>query len=72
MSRAINLNLTEDQVRAAVRQHAAAITAIEPLFPLGTRVVLMSADDAAAMRRALKTHIIEGTVSRTPLRPAKR
>ena len=68
MSRAINLNLTRDEVKAAVLKHGAVISAIEPLFPRGTRVVLKNGDHAAAMRRTLKAQIIEGPVLRTPLR----
>jgi hypothetical protein len=68
MSRAINLNLTHDEVKAAVLKQGAAISAIEPLFPRGTRVVLKNSDHAAAMRRTLKAQIIEGPVQRTPLR----
>ena len=68
MSRAINLNLTHDQVQAAVLKHGAVISAIEPLFPRGTRVVLTNADQAATIRRALKAQVIDGPVKRTPLR----
>ncbi|GAO40975.1 hypothetical protein SCH01S_53_00470 [Sphingomonas changbaiensis NBRC 104936] len=72
MSRAINLDLTHDQVRAAVLKHGAVISAIEPLFPSGTRVVLTNADHAAAMRRTLNPQVIEGAVVRTPLRTVAR
>jgi hypothetical protein len=72
MSRAINLDLTDDEVRAAVRKQGAVISAIEPLFPRGTRVVLKNADDAAAIRRAHKAQVIEGAVVRTPLRTTTR
>jgi hypothetical protein len=68
MSRAINLNLTHDEVQSAVAKHHAVISAIEPLFPRGTRVVLMNADQAATIRRACKAQVIEGPVTRTPLR----
>jgi hypothetical protein len=68
MSRAINLNLTHDQVQAAVMKHGAVISAIERLFPRGTRVVLTNGDHAAATRRALKAQVIDGPVERTPLR----
>jgi hypothetical protein len=72
MSRAINLDLTDDQVRAAVLKQGAAISSIEPLFPRGTRVVLKNADHAAAIRRAHKAQVIEGAVVRTPLRTTAR
>jgi hypothetical protein len=68
MSRALNLNLTYEQVQTAVTKHAAVISAIEPLYPRGTRVVLKNADQAATLGRALKASLIEGPVVRTPLR----
>jgi len=68
MSRAINLNLTRSEVEAAVQKHGAVISAIEPLFPRGTRVVLKNGDHAATIRRLLKAQIIEGLVKRTPPR----
>lgn len=71
MSRAINLNLTLDQVKAAVLKHDAVISSIEPLLPKGTRVVLTNADQAAALRRTLKTSLIEGAVRRVPLRTVR-
>lgn len=71
MSRAINLDLTQDQVHAAVLKHGAAISAIEPLYPRGTRVVLMRPEQAETMRRVLKLKIIDGPVVRAPLRPAR-
>lgn len=70
MSRAINLALTQDEVHAAVRKHGAVVSAIEPLFPRGTRVVLMRPEQAEKLRVALKSKIIDGPVVRTPLRPA--
>ena len=68
MSRAMNLNLTRAEVEAAVLKHGAVISSIEPLLPSGTRVVLTNAEQAASLRRKLKTQIIEGKVRRTPLR----
>lgn len=71
MSRAINLDLTREEVQAAVSKHKAVISAIEPLFPQGTRVVLTNGDGAAVIRRALKTKVIEGRVKRTPRRTVR-
>lgn len=71
MSRAINLNLTRREVEAAVAKHGVVISAIEPLYPRGTRVVLTSGDHAAVIRRVCKQQIIEGPVLRTPLRTAR-
>lgn len=71
MSRAINVKLTQNEVRATVLKHGAVISSIEPLFPQGTRVVLTNADHAALLRRAFATEIITGPVARTPLRTRK-
>lgn len=71
MSRAINLKLTPEEVLSAVSKHGAIISAIEPLFPEGTRVVLTSSDRAAAIRRALKLAVISGPVERTPRRAVR-
>lgn len=71
MSRAINLDLTHEEVEAAVAKHGGLISAIELLHPRGTRVVLTTADHAAVLARALKSKIIEGVVVRTPLRPTR-
>jgi hypothetical protein len=68
MSRAMNLSLSQDEVEAAVLKHGAVISAIEPLLPSGTRVVLTNAEQAASLRRKLKSQLIEGKVRRTPLR----
>ena len=68
MSRAMNLNLTRAEVEAAVLKQGASISAIEPLLPSGTRVVLTNAEHAADLRRKLKALIIDGKVKRTPLR----
>lgn len=53
-------------------KHGAVISAIEPLFPHGTRVVLKNGDHAATIRRSLKAQVIEGPVRRTPLRTITR
>ena len=68
MSRAINFDLTQQEVRAAVTKNGGIITVIEPLFPRGTRVVLAKADDAAKLGRTLKSKVLHGAVVRTPLR----
>jgi predicted xylose isomerase-like sugar epimerase len=68
MSRALNLAMNNDQVRAAATKQGASISSIEPLFPQGTRVVLKNADQAAVMRMACKRQLIDGPVVRTPLR----
>ena len=65
MSRAMNVNIDQAEVIARCAKHNAAISAIEPLLSGGTRVVLVNADDAAVMRAAFGSKVIDGTVSRT-------
>lgn len=68
MSRALNLNATQDEIRAEAAKRAARITSIEPLYPSGTRVVFANGEAAAAIARAFKSRIVSGIVTRTPLR----
>lgn len=68
MSRALNLDLTHAEVESAVIKHAGVISAIEPLYPRGTRVVLKNAEQAATLALALKKKVLHGPVVRTPLR----
>jgi putative hemolysin len=64
MSRAMNLTLTEIEVSASCQSAGVVISAIETLKSGGTRLVCVTPDGAAKMRRKLKTHIIEGAVDR--------
>jgi hypothetical protein len=64
VSRALNIDATVDQVIAMSAKHKAAISAIEPLVPQGTRVVFMNADGAAAVARAYGARVIKGAVTR--------
>lgn len=66
MSRALNVDATVAEVVALSAKHKAAISAIEPLLPRGTRVVFMNADDAAVVARAYRTRVLKGAVTRTP------
>jgi ABC-type sugar transport system substrate-binding protein len=66
MSRALNIDATLDAVVAMSAKHSAAISAIEPLLPRGTRVVFMNADGAAAVARAYGTRVLNGAVTREP------
>ena len=50
-------------------KHNAAISAIEPLHPRGTRVVLMNIDGAQAVAKAFGKRVLTGAVTRTRLRP---
>jgi hypothetical protein len=68
MSRVLNIAATLDHVVALSAKHNAAISAIEPLSPSGTRVVFMNADDAAVVARAYGSRVLTGPVKRTPWR----
>lgn len=68
MSRALNLNASQDDVLASCARAKAPITQIETLVSGGTRVVLRNADDAATISRLYKGKIITDTISRTPSR----
>jgi len=69
MSRAINVTATREEVEALSAKHNAAISAIEPLHPSGTRVVYMNGDDAATLTKAFGKRVLTGEVVRTSLRP---
>ena len=66
MSRALNLNATQEDVLASCARAKAPITQIEPLLSGGTRVVLRNGDDAATIGRLSKGKIITDQVTRTP------
>jgi translation initiation factor 1 (eIF-1/SUI1) len=68
MSRALNLAVSQAEVRAEATRKGARITAIEPLHPAGTRVVFANSVDAASVARSFKSKILAGAVVRTPLR----
>ena len=68
MSRALNLDASQEDVLATCARKNAPITQIEVLASGGTRVVLQSADDAAAIGRLYKGKIITGPVQRAPSR----
>ena len=65
MSRAINLNLTEADAREQCSTRSIGISAIEALPDGGVRLVCMSSEGAALLRRRLRSQIIPGTVRRT-------
>ncbi|MBB5687092.1 hypothetical protein [Sphingobium boeckii] len=71
MSRAINLNATEDAVRTACTSLSVQISAIEPLLSGGTRVVLSTSVGAEALRIKMKTKIMQGRVERSPFYMAR-
>ncbi len=65
MSRAINLNLSEADAREQCSNRSIGISAIESLPDGGVRLVCMSSEGAALLRRRLKSQIISDTVRRT-------
>ena len=65
MSRAVNIDATVEEVVALSAEHNAAISAIEPLLPQGTRVVFVNADGAANVTRACGDRLIAGPVTRS-------
>ena len=66
MSRAINIDVPPAEVTALCKRRKVPISAIEPLFDGGTRVVLMNADDTATIARAFRSKVIGGTARRVP------
>lgn len=70
MSRALNLDVSQEDVLATCARKNAPITQIEILASGGTRVVLRSADDAAIIGRHYKGRVITGAVQRIPGRLA--
>ncbi len=68
MSRAINLNATQEHVIATCEKRKLPISAIEALQSGGTRVVLNSAVDTAILAKVYGKKVITGAVTRTPTR----
>lgn len=68
MSRAVNIDAKEADVIAMAAKHDAAISAIEPLLPRGTRVVFMNMVGAEAVSRAYGDRVLTGAVTRRPVR----
>jgi len=69
MSRALFLDLDEGAVIARCQTEKVGVSAIEPLPQGGVRLVCMSGDGAALIRRKLKSHLISGEVTRAKHRP---
>jgi hypothetical protein len=65
MSRAINIDATIEAITKTCAAHKIGVSAIEPLKSGGTRVVLLSSDGAAELRRRMKTKIMDGPVVRS-------
>ncbi len=68
MSRALNIDATEDHVIAACARRKAPISAIEPLDSGGTRVVMNNIADTARIAKFYGSKVITGEVRRTPTR----
>lgn len=68
MSRALNIDATEDHVVATCLSKNTPISTIEKLHSGGTRVVLLNAVDTAVVRKAYGAKVITGNVRRMPTR----
>ena len=69
MSRVLHLKLEEGEVVSRCLSANVGISAIESLPSGGTRLVCMSSDGAAELKRKLKSHLIAGDVTRSAFRP---
>lgn len=65
MSRAINLQMSEAEAREQCSSRSIGVSAIESLPDGGVRLVCMSSEGAALLRRRLKSQIISDTARRT-------
>lgn len=70
MSRVLFVSLDEGDVVAQCLSAKVGISAIERLPSGGVRLVCMSSDGAAVMKRKLKKKLIADTATRTLHRPA--
>lgn len=68
MSRAINLNATQDHVLAACAKRKIGISAIETLQSGGTRLVMNNVEDAAEIAKVYGSKVLTGKVVRTATR----
>lgn len=64
MSRAMNLALTEVEVKRLCQEQGVSISAIEPLKSGGTRLICTTGAGAEEMRLRLSRHVIDGEVTR--------
>ena len=65
MSRAMNIDADRALVIETCARLKTPISAIEPLLSGGTRVVMMNGDDAEIVRKAFKSKLLVGAVTRT-------
>ena len=68
MSRALNINATDAEIRAACSSAGIAISTIERLVSGGTRVVFNNAVDTASMAKTYKAKLMTGPVTRLQTR----
>ena len=66
MSRAMNVTMTEADVKATCAKLAVVISAIEVLPGGGTHVVCLTSEGADELRDKLRTKLIAGKVKRFP------
>lgn len=71
MSRAMNLNLPEANVRDRCNECGVSISSIEPLPAGGTHLVCTRGEGADEMRLRFAEHLIEGAVRRFPFYRAR-
>lgn len=68
MSRALNINASQDHVVATCAKRKVPISAIESLDSGGTRVVMNNADDTAIIAKVYGSKVMTGNVTRTRTR----
>jgi len=71
MSRVVNIDAAMQQVLATCAEQQVRISAIEPMSPSGTHVVLARAEDAERIRQLFQGRLLDGAVTRVR-RPAPR
>jgi hypothetical protein len=71
LSRVVHLDLEEGVTVIRCMSENVGVSAIEPLPNGGVRLVCMSSEGAALIRRKLKSYLIRGDVTRERHRPAK-
>jgi hypothetical protein len=69
VSRVVHLNLDEGVVVIRCISENVGVSAIERLSSGGVRLVCMSSEGAALIRRKLETYLIQGNVTRERHRP---
>ena len=67
MSRALLVNLDEEAAAKACARFDVAISAMETLPSGGVRLVCVTTEGAATMRRKLRSKLIDGPVVRSPM-----